>query len=104
MEKTKKDTLLVLIEFKFCNCILQLSSFKNVFLLPMFCFFLQSDVHGFVKASFMATNYQPACCSLENECDSGIHLHLNIWCPDNKICQYCTHNTIKKEIKDVKHE
>lgn len=94
MEKIRKKTQLILIEFTLLpqgfvsKCIQSNFSFLSV--LPVF----QSDVHGFLKASFLTANYQPACCGLENECDSGINLHLNIWCPDNKISQHQAHNAI----------
>lgn len=52
----------------------------------------------YVKASFMTANYQPACSGLENECGLGVNLHLNIWCPDNKISHHHAHNAIKKII------
>lgn len=72
-----KASQLLLIEFTFCHSVLKV----NVFTAAPVC--AASD--GFVKSPFMTANYQRVGCSLENECNSGINLHLNIWCPDNKI-------------------
>ena len=93
LEKTRKETQLILIELTFLPLCFVSKCIQNCHSLSVLVV-LQSDVCGFLKASFLTTNYQPACSGLENECDSGINLHLNIWCPDNKISQHHVRNAI----------